>query len=132
MQESNAIRRSLMLSKQRLKDIIKIRNTFGDKIRITDEIRFYHGTVEDVQLGKARLFAATKGHITNVGLVNIINWITNVVGTSSTNNYGLSYTYITTKNSSYMRVGTGSSVTTGATTSLTAQQDTAPDGQSVQ
>lgn len=130
LRKQNAIRRSLMLFKQQLKDLSGRRNTFGDQIRVRDEILFYHGTPEDVKAGNAKLFIVTKGHIVNLGLMDLQHFLSANSMSDGSSTYGGPSTDWASKTSSYMRVGTGGSVTTGATTTLTAQQNTAPDGQS--
>ena len=41
--EYNTLKRKLCLSKQKIKDLLKRRNTFGDIVKVTDEILIYEG-----------------------------------------------------------------------------------------
>ena len=63
-------RNKLMLQwwavKQLLKGKLRLRNTFGDEIRIKDEITCWQGD---------KLQFRTKGHIVTQGLICIVNWI---------------------------------------------------------
>lgn len=108
-----------MLIKQAIRDRAKLRNTFGDKIIITDEIRIYEGT---------KLKFVTKGHIVDKGLIQFINFLAynNPAGSQK---YCQSPAYNWTAKTSYMRVGTGASVTTHGTTALSTVDATAPSSQ---
>jgi hypothetical protein len=119
MAEYNALKRSICLSKQKIKDIFKRRNTFGDVVTITDEIRVYEGK---------KLKFASKGHIVNQGLTHIINALA-ASQTSSSGPYYLFSRDWTGKTYSYMRLGTGGTVTQGTTTGLTTPVGTGPDSQ---
>ncbi len=119
MAEYNALKRRLCLSKQKVKDVFKRRNTFGDVITVTDEIRVYEGD---------KLKFASKGHIVNQGLIHMIN----ALSASSTDSSGYRYLFSrewTAKTYSYMRLGTGGNVTQGTTTGLTTPVGTGPDSQ---
>jgi hypothetical protein len=120
MAEYNSLKRKLCLSKQKIKDLLKRRNTFGDIVKVTDEIRVYEGD---------KLKFASKGHIVNQGLIHLINALS-----ASTTNSSSGYKYLfsrewTSKTYSYMRVGTGGNVTQGTTTGLTTPVGTSPDSQ---
>jgi len=52
MAEYNTLKRSICLSKQRIKDVFRRRNTFGDVITVTDEIRVYEG--KETQICEAK------------------------------------------------------------------------------
>ena len=45
--EYNMLKRRLCLSKQKVKDFLKLRNTFGDVVKVTDEILVYEGVGAD-------------------------------------------------------------------------------------
>jgi hypothetical protein len=118
--EYNALKRRLCLSKQKVKDVFRRRNTFGDVITVTDEISVYEGD---------KLKFASKGHIVNQGLIHIINALS-----ASSTNMASSYKYLfsrdwTGKTYTYMRLGTGGNVTQGTTTGLTTPVGTGPDSQ---
>jgi hypothetical protein len=120
MTEYNNLKRALCLSEQKLKDIFKRRNTFGDVVTVTDEILVYEG---------AKLKFASKGHIVNQGLIHMINALS-----ASTTDGGSGYRYLfsrdwNAKTYSYMRLGTGGNVTQGTTTGLTTPVGTGPDSQ---
>lgn len=104
----NSMKRRLQLISQKFKDISGARSTFGDRVVVADEILVYEGVGEN-----KKLKFASKGHIVNQGLQAIINFLAQSTGTIDTNNGW------------YMRVGTGGSVTTGATNALTSPDGTA-------
>ncbi len=117
--EYNELKRRLCLSKQKVKDVFRRRNTFGDVIAVTDEIRVYEGK---------KLKFASKGHIVNQGLIHMIN----ALGASQTSSSGPYYLFSrdwTGRTYSYMRLGTGGNVTQGTTTGLTTPVGTGPDSQ---
>jgi hypothetical protein len=118
--EYNELKRRICLSKQKIKDIFKRRNTFGDVIRVTDEILVYEGD---------KLKFASKGHIVNQGLIHMIN----ALAASQTPTSGYPFYLFsrdwTGRNYSYMRLGTGGNVTTGSVTGLTTPVGTGPDSQ---
>jgi hypothetical protein len=122
--EYNELKRRICLSKQKIKDIFKRRNTFGDVIRVTDEILVYEGSGKN-----KKLKFASKGHIVNQGLIHMINALA-----ASTTNSSSGYKYLfsrewTGRTYSYMRLGTGGNVTTGSVTGLTTPVGTGPDSQ---
>ncbi len=119
MAEYNSLKRKLCLSKQKIKDLLKRRNTFGDVVKVTDEICVYEGD---------KLKFASKGHIVNQGLIHIINALSASMTSSSGYKYLFSREW-TNKSYSYMRVGTGANVTQGTTTGLTTPLGTSPDSQ---
>lgn len=100
----NQFRKSYCLFAQKLKDVFHKRNTFGDVVTLSDSVCVYEGN---------KLKFASKGHIVNQGLIAIVNFLGAGSGTMDPT-VGW-----------YMRVGTGGSVTTGATTALTSQDSTA-------
>jgi len=118
MAEYNVLKRSICLSKQKIKDVFKRRNTFGDVVTITDEIRVYEGK---------KLRFATKGHIVNQGLTHLINLLSPTALAYSSGLHGTSYQW--TSKTTYMRLGTGGNVTQGTTTGLTTPVGAAPDSQ---
>ncbi len=118
MLEYNELKRRICLSKQKLKDVFKRRNTFGDMIKVTDEILVYEGD---------KLRFASKGHIVNQGLIHMINAIAASTTQAGSQYYLFSYNW--TSKTTYMRLGTGGNVTTGSVTSLTTPVATAPDSQ---
>jgi len=118
--EYNSLKRKLCLSKQKVKDLLKRRNTFGDIVKVTDEILIYEGE---------KLKLASKGHIVSQGLIHIIN----ALAASQTPTSGYPFYLFsrdwTGKSYSYMRLGTGGNVTQGTTTGLTTPVGTGPDSQ---
>jgi hypothetical protein len=124
LMEYNALKRQICLSKQKLKDLLKRRNTFGDIVKVTDEVLVYEGEGEN-----KRLKFASKGHIVNQGLIHMIN----ALAASQTGSSGPYYLFSrdwTGKTYSYMRLGTGGNITQGTTTNLTTPVSTPPDSQS--
>jgi hypothetical protein len=121
----NKIRAAVWDVKQFLQNGLGLRNTFGDRVIIADEIRIYEGE------GKNRkLRVKSKGHIVNQGLIavtNLLSWSTITYAGSS--NGGLSsYNFIPSGNS-YIRLGTGGGATAGSTVSLSAPVATVPSSQ---
>src|SRR3972149_8322249 len=116
--EQNQI--NLMLLRQKFRDLFHLRNTRGDRISITENYVVRNGN---------KILFASKGHIVNMGLINLINLCSNrgvnsaCVGLLGWNTLGWS-----TK-SSYMRLGTGGNTTAYNTTSLTTIVNTAADSQ---
>jgi hypothetical protein len=120
--EYNELKRRICLSKQKIKDVFKRRNTFGDRVEVTDEILVYEGE------GKNRkLKFASKGHIVNQGLIHIVNLLSPTALAYSSGLHGTSYQW--TSRTTYMRLGTGGNVTTGSVTQLTTLVSTPPDSQ---
>jgi hypothetical protein len=120
--EYNELKRRICLSKQKIKDVFKRRNTFGDRVEVTDEILVYEGA------GKNRkLKFASKGHIVNQGLIHIVNLLSPTALAYSSGLHGTSYQW--TSRTTYMRLGTGGNVTTGSVTQLTTLVSTPPDSQ---
>lgn len=118
-------RQALMMFKQTLKDITGKRNRFGDRLTVTDEVICYYGTPKTPLKDRVLLFKS-KGHIVNQGLIGFVNYLG-----GAAINYAASYQFGTGSDGAptvpSIRLGTGGSVTTGATTSLTSREDTAPD-----
>jgi hypothetical protein len=120
--EYNELKRRICLSKQRIKDVLKRRSTFGDRIEVTDEILVYEGAGEN-----RKLKFASKGHIVNQGLIHIVNLLSPTALAYSSGLHGTSYQW--TSRTTYMRLGTGGNVTTGSVTQLTTLVSTPPDSQ---
>ena len=120
--EYNTLKRRICLSKQRIKDAFKRRNTFGDRVEVTDEILVYEGVGEN-----RKLKFASKGHIVNQGLIHIVNLLSPTALAYSSGLHGTSYQW--TSRTTYMRLGTGGNVTTGSVTQLTTLVSTQPDSQ---
>jgi hypothetical protein len=112
-------RNKLMLQwwaiKQIMQGRLRLRNTFGDVIKISDQITCYNGE---------KVVFRTKGHITNYGMIAMVNWLSWTASTSQTAYYGLQYSIGTYM---YIRCGTGhTNPTTATTTALDAINATAP------
>jgi hypothetical protein len=118
LKQSNAIRRVICGIEQSIKNRLGLRNTFGDKIIIVDEVLVYEGE---------KLLFKSKGHIVNQGLVDIINFFSAALtaGNTALPTYGW-----TTIGNGRMRVGTGTGVTVGTMTSLVTEVATNPNTQS--
>ena len=125
--ESNQLRLKLCEFKQFWQNLLKLRNTFGDKIEIKDEIFVWEG-----QGISRKLKFKSKGHIVNQGLIWLINLsATSGTGLSATNsyyNYFGSYNF-TPSGNSYIRLGTGGNTTVATTTALTTPNATVPSSQ---
>lgn len=109
----------MMLLRQRFRDAFHLRNTKGDKIEIVEQYIIRQGT---------KILFVTKGHIVQTGLITLTNILSMAHSTGFTLGATLFDTW-TTK-TTYMRVGTGASVTGYNTTALTTPTATAPDSQS--
>jgi hypothetical protein len=120
--EYNDLKRRICLSKQRIRDVLKRRSTFGDRVEVTDEILVYEGAGEN-----RKLKFASKGHIVNQGLIHIVNLLSPTALAYSSGLHGTSYQW--TSRTTYMRLGTGGNVTTGSVTQLTTLVSTPPDSQ---
>jgi hypothetical protein len=124
-EEWNNMRAALWSLKQFFQNGLHLRNTFGDRIIIADEIRIYEG-----EGANKRLKVKSKGHIVNQGLIaitNLLSWSTISYGGSSSG--GLSSYNFTPSGNSYIRLGTGGNVTTGTVTGLTTPVSTVPSSQ---
>ena len=121
MFESRFMRNNLVF--QAIRDKLKLRNTFGDKIIISDMIEIYEGTPQH----KEKLLVRTKGHIVDYGLINITNFL--AAGLPNTTYQTQFPSYQWTSKTTYMRVGTGGGTTTHATTALTTPDATAASSQ---
>ena len=124
-QEWNRVRAAIWDLKQFFQNGLGLRNTFGDRVIVSDEIRIYEGE------GKNRkLKVKSKGHIVNQGLIaitNLLSWSTITYNGSS--NGGLSSYNFTPSGNSYIRLGTGGGATAGTTVSLSAPVATVPSSQ---
>jgi hypothetical protein len=125
--ESNQLRLKVCELKQFWQNLLKLRNTFGDKIEIKDEIFVWEGE------GKNRkLKFKSKGHIVNQGLIWLINLSatsgTGYAGTVNYYNFFGSYNF-TPSGNSYIRLGTGGNTTVATTTALTTPNSTVPSSQ---
>ena len=80
-EEWNRVRAAIWDLKQFLQNGLGLRNTFGDRVIVSDEIRIYEGE------GKNRkLKVKSKGHIVNQGLIaitNLLSWSTITYYTTS-------------------------------------------------
>ena len=124
-EEWNQIRAAVWDLKQFLQNGLGLRNTFGDRVVIKDEIRIYEG-----EGANRKLKVKSKGHIVNQGLIaitNLLSWST--ITYSSSSNGGLSSYNFTASGNSYIRLGTGGNVTTGTVTGLTTPVATVPSSQ---
>jgi hypothetical protein len=121
----NRVRAAVWDVKQFLQNGLGLRNTFGDRVIVADEIRIYEGE------GKNRkLLVKSKGHIVNQGLIaitNLLSWSTITYG--NTSNGGLSSYNYSPSGNSYIRLGTGGGATAGTTVSLSAPVATVPSSQ---
>ena len=108
-------RNKLMLQwwavKQLLKGKLRLRNTFGDEIRVKDEITCWQGD---------KLQFRTKGHIVSYGLMLMVNYLSFAGTSSATAAYGMMYSW-------YIRCGTGTGATGQATIGLVTINSTAPN-----
>jgi len=113
---------AMMLIRQRFRDVFHLRNTKGDRVLITDQITVKNGN---------KIVVATKGHIVNQGLINLVNQLSYLQGSATgvVNLWGYAANSWSSK-SSYMRVGTGAGATAYNTSSLTTIVNTAADSQS--
>jgi len=113
VKESNYLTEKVCEFKQFLKNLLKQRNTFGDRIIIQDEVLVYEGD---------KLKFKSKGHFVNQGLIACVNWFAlnslNLVTAVPSNTWGTNGT---------MRVGTGTGVTQAAMTALVTEVATAPN-----
>jgi len=114
----NAFQRFLCEVEQWLKEKRGLRNTFGDRLTLKDEVLVYEGD---------RLLFKSKGHIVNQGLIATIN----LFAGASLNN-GARIPSSETLGQWTMRVGTGVGVTVGTMTSLIIENATAPNTRSGQ
>jgi len=124
-EEWNAVRAAIWDIKQFLQNGLGLRNTFGDRVVIKDEIRIYEGEGEN-----RKLKVKSKGHIVNQGLIsvtNLLSWSSITYGGTSTG--GLSSYNFTPSGNSYIRLGTGGNATTGTVTGLTTPVSTVPSSQ---
>ena len=103
------------LRKQKIRGVLRLRNTFGDEIRIRDTVEITNGNTHFV----------TKGHIvnggSNYGLTGIQQFLAGTYGAAG---YGWSYGWL-------HRLGTGGNVTIAQTNSLTTMVATASTSSSI-
>lgn len=104
--------------KRKVRKALGLRNTFGDRIIIEDEVLVYQG---------AKLLFKSKGHIVNQGLIALINFLSCADLSSTTLVPSNLWTAMT---AGTIDVGTGTGVTTGTMTSLVTDEGTNPDVQS--
>ena len=108
-------RNKLMLQwwavKQLLKGKLRLRNTFGDEIRVKDEITCWQGD---------KLQFRTKGHIVSYGLMLMVNYLSFSGLGASEPAYGMMYSW-------YIRCGTGTGATAQSTIGLVTINSTAPN-----
>jgi hypothetical protein len=109
-------RNKLMLQwwavKQLLKGKLRLRNTFGDEIKIKDEITCWQG--DKIQF-------RTKGHIVSQGLIMMVNYLS-FAGYAGYYQYGPGVSGYW-----YIRCGTGTGSTVQSTTGLVTQNSTVPN-----
>jgi len=121
MKESNNLRRTIFLLGQKIKDLLHMRNTFGDRIIIQDEVLAWAGSAEQVKKGTAKLLFASKGHIVSQGLVELVNLMAlgALHGVSDVPSTGWG-------TGGRIRVGTGTGATTASMTDLVTPNVTNP------
>ena len=98
--------------KRRARQVLGLRNTFGDRIIIEDEVIIYQGDKLIERSKGERLEIKSMGHIVSQGLIGLVNLIGG--GTVAA---PLSYQFAA-KTGGIIHVGTGTGVTTAAMTSL--------------
>lgn len=111
--------------KRKVRQALGLRNTFGDRIIIEDEVLVYEGD---------KLLFKSRGHIVSQGLIGIVN----IFGATQTyQQKGLfsgkeadTAAGWSNKTGGVMHVGTGTGVTTAAMSSLVVDEGTDPDSQS--
>lgn len=112
LEQENACRKIICGIKQSIKNVLRLRNTFGDRIIIYDEVIVRQGD---------KILFKSKGHIVNQGLIGIINLMAiSTIGLTSdlpSNAWAVAG----------MRVGTGVGVTVGTMTTLVTEVATAPN-----
>lgn len=120
------------VTEQLIRDLYGKRNTFGDEVRVFDYALAYYGTPKTPK-NQRQLLIASKGHIVNQGLLALCNLfgcftITAAsisTGVSSLPSGGFNYTNQNWLSKvQYMRVGTGTGTTSGATVALVAEDST--------
>jgi len=126
MEQWNKLKEEMCDIESTLKSKLGLRNTFGDRIIIKDEVLVYEGE---------KLLFKSRGHIVNQGLIGIINLLGSGLLSATTTGHGLPSRGMDTGQAwsnkvQYMRVGTGTGVTTGTMTTLVTINTTAPDSQS--
>jgi len=101
--------------KRKVRQALGLRNTFGDRIIIEDEVLVYEGD---------KLMFKSKGHIVNQGLIALINFIGGDTADKCPSSLWGAVSGGT------LHVGTGTGVTTGTTTALVIDEGTDADSQS--
>src|SRR3989304_10000884 len=97
-EEWNQMRAAVWDLKQFLQNGLGLRNTFGDRVVIKDEIRIYEG-----EGANRKLKVKSKGHIVNQGLIaitNLLSWST--ITYSSSSNGGFSSYNFTASGHTYI------------------------------
>lgn len=113
----NALKEKIYDIKSTLKSELGLRNTFGDRIIIKDEVLVYEGD---------KLLFKSRGHIVNQGLINTINFMS----CYSAGVTGPSQTWTTSPFTlGIMRVGTGTGATVGTMTDLVIASAVSPSSQ---
>jgi hypothetical protein len=118
VERQNRLKEILHDAKQSIKDRLGLRNTFGDRILIKDEVLVWQGK---------KLLFKSKGHIVSQGLTELVN-LMGVGGTTTT--YGTPGSGWADQSRGKMLVGTGTGATTAAMTGLVTPNSTLPTTQS--
>ncbi len=118
VERQNRLKEILHDAKQSIKDRLGLRNTFGDRILIKDEVLVWQGK---------KLLFKSKGHIVSQGLTELVN-LMGVGGTTTT--YGTPGSGWANQSRGKMLVGTGTGATTAAMTGLVTPNSTLPTTQS--
>ena len=114
VERQNRLKEILHDAKQSIKDRLGLRNTFGDRILIKDEVLVWQGK---------KLLFKSKGHIVSQGLTELVN-LMGVGGTTTT--YGTPGSGWADQSRGKMLVGTGTGATTAAMTGLVTPNSTLP------
>ncbi len=144
VERQNRLKEILHDAKQSIKDRLGLRNTFGDRILIKDEVLVWQGK---------KLLFKSKGHIVSQGLTELVNLMgvggtTTTYGTPgsgcpylllellihevyrTTTTYGTPGSGWADQSRGKMLVGTGTGATTAAMTGLVTPNSTLPTTQS--
>ena len=114
MKYRNKLKLQWWAIKQLLQGKLRLRNTFGDVIKISDDLTCWQGD---------KLQFKSKGHLTNYGLIALVNWLSFTYLSTATV-FGINYAMGT---DNYIRCGTGhTNTTTATTTALDTINATAP------
>lgn len=114
------------LARQRIRDILHLRNTKHDRIAVTPVVTFFEGTLAK----PLRHIATTKGHLVDAALVDLCDWTSGNYGGITTiaawmYQYGVGSSGIPSVPS--IRLGTGGGSTVGSTSALTSIENTPPN-----